>query len=599
MSPSPVPVEKKKDGLSVSKQSPIQAPAPAPVVKWHSKGKGFEIMERILKPLVGVFDDVMQELTDSRVPDVGREEEDAFMSRAIQYIRQYILSDRVTMRYMTEKEALTGLVTALIMGELDEAEDRGRKRSFVASLILSTSPFIAVIEKSDKCMKLLLQTFDHASIGDEDDALCHSVARILTSLIESKHAETAIHEYVQRNKEDVVPLFFNMIDNDAMLFIYLELIGACEEKRTAQLVTHCQEFNIMNKLLNMLGTCTKDTLIKNLLEAIVTISSCFSGNAPELSALIERPSIDCILNTLIQKEQKPNTAVCRLAALTHLIILEADCVAPAVAANLTSIRALLRVAPGAYCEKRSHEVFTQPVGCVRIAAIELLVAFIDKSRDPKQEPNIPPLIEEVMAFFFQHTESDFIGIEIVQLVRRVLASKMSKRIQGGLLSHTSLTYMLGALRGVSNLWELGHLRCIVQDVLTECDNNESLDAHVRSFAQWKPLQEMLLRIKDAKFDSTGLKRRRGAQSENGCEQDGFLPICPFSPLAAPDGVHKTFDSSGAVVHEDTPRKVMYVTAAGARVQPKPDTPGMPNFGKETKVEVEAEEDTDDVTRSLF
>ena len=64
-------------------------------------------------------------------------------------------------------------------------------------------------------------------------------------------------------------------------------------------------------------------------------------------------------------------------------------------------------------------------------------------------------------------------------------------------------------------------------------------------------------------------------------------------------MHKTFDSSGAVVHEDTPRKVMYVTAAGARVQPKPDTPGMPNFGKETKVEVEAEEDTDDVTRSLF
>lgn len=59
---------------------------------------GYEIMERILKPLVGVFDDVMQELHDSRVPDVGREEEDAFMSKAVQYIRQYILSDRVTMR---------------------------------------------------------------------------------------------------------------------------------------------------------------------------------------------------------------------------------------------------------------------------------------------------------------------------------------------------------------------------------------------------------------------------------------------------------------------------------------------------------------------
>jgi hypothetical protein len=55
-------------------------------------------MERILKPLVGVFDDVMQELNDSRVPDIGREEEDAFMSKAVQYIKQYILSDRVTMR---------------------------------------------------------------------------------------------------------------------------------------------------------------------------------------------------------------------------------------------------------------------------------------------------------------------------------------------------------------------------------------------------------------------------------------------------------------------------------------------------------------------
>ena len=45
-----------------------------------------------------------------------------------------------------------------------------------------------------------------------------------------------------------------------------------------------------------------------------------------------------------------------------------------------------------------------------------------------------------------------------------------------------------------------------QDVLTECDNNESLDAHVRSFAQWKPLQEMLLRIKarPAPFARLGL-----------------------------------------------------------------------------------------------
>lgn len=45
--------------------------------------------------MVGLLDDAMEEL---RVPDVRREEEDAFMSQAHQYIRQYMLSDRVTMR---------------------------------------------------------------------------------------------------------------------------------------------------------------------------------------------------------------------------------------------------------------------------------------------------------------------------------------------------------------------------------------------------------------------------------------------------------------------------------------------------------------------
>ena len=46
---------------------------------------------------------------------------------------------------------------------------------------------------------------DHQSIGDEDDALCHSVARILTSLIESKNSNTGIHGYVERNKVRVCP----------------------------------------------------------------------------------------------------------------------------------------------------------------------------------------------------------------------------------------------------------------------------------------------------------------------------------------------------------------------------------------------------------
>jgi hypothetical protein len=38
------------------------------------------------------------------------------------------------------------------------------------------------------------------------------------------------------------------------------------------------------------------------------------------------------------------------------------------------------------------------------------------------------MTEEVMVLFCEHTKNDFIGIEMVQLVRRVLASNIQPRI---------------------------------------------------------------------------------------------------------------------------------------------------------------------------
>ena len=132
--------------------------------------------------------------------------------------------------------------------------------------------------------------------------------------------------------------------------------------------------------------------------------------------------------------KSPSGTVCRLAALTHLAILESSCVTVCVAEQLPAIRSLLERAPNGYCEKRKHEMYERPVGSVRIATVELLVAFIDKCRDPVVEPTMPLLIEQVMLFFFNHTMNDFIGIEMVQLVRRVLASNMSARITRGMLT---------------------------------------------------------------------------------------------------------------------------------------------------------------------
>jgi hypothetical protein len=294
---------------------------------------------------------------------------------------------------LTEKEALTGLITALTDGQLDPPTGclpSGRKRSFVTSLILSTSPFIAVVEKSPALLEQLLVTHDHKSF-DVDDTLCHNVARVLTSLIESKNSATGLLGYAAANRAQVAKKFFISMDCDAMLFIYLEMIGASEDKRLDDLENYCRDFEIMNTLLEMLASSTSPPVVKNLLEAIVTVSSCFADKTATLSSLVSKKSIDAVVTAAVRADSA-NGTVCRLAALTHLAILETGCVTAAVADQLPQIRSILAQAPGSYAEARKHEVFEQPVGAIRIAVIELLVAFIDKSRDQRVEAQLPSLI---------------------------------------------------------------------------------------------------------------------------------------------------------------------------------------------------------------
>eukprot|EP01048_Picozoa_sp_COSAG05_P013973 COSAG05_NODE_1540_length_4597_cov_383.329257_2_plen_642_part_00 len=555
---------------NMMKSSPSKDVALPPQRLWHEQGKGYEIMERILKPLVGVFNDVMQELHDSRVPDVGREEEDAFMSKAVQYIRQYILSDRVTMRYLTEKEALTGLVTALCDGTLDPpgVVGQGRKRSFVTSLILSTSPFIAVLEKSLTTLELLLVGYDHRSF-DTDDALCHNVARVLTSLIESKNAPTGIFGCANSNRAAVAEKFFNSMNCDAMLFIYLEMIGASEDKRIDDLQAYCRDFHIMDSLLEMLATSKENAVTKNLLEAIVTVSSCFADKSGVLSSLISKRAISAVVNSAVTSTNSPSGTVCRLAALTHLAILETSCVTVCVAEQLPQVQALLKNNPKAYCEKRKHDMYETPVGSVRIAVIELLVAFIDKCRDPVVEPTMPCLIEQVMLFFFNHTMNDFIGIEMVQLVRRVLASNIPSRIQQGMLTMASLQGLQSAIHQISNIWQLGHLRCIVSDILAKYEDDAAVHHHLEQYSEWGVLLQSMRDMKDAKVINARHKRRRGTGDH--VDGDCDLPVSPLSVLAAGE-LHKTLGANGAIVHEDTPRKVMYVTQQQAPTSVRVPTP---------------------------
>lgn len=508
---------------------------------------------------------------------------------------------------LTEKEALGGLLTALTNGELDPPGETlasgdklpsSRKRSFVTSLILSTSPFIAVIEKNPPMLGQLLVTHDHR-LQDKDDTLCHNVARVLTSLIESKNSATGLLSFARANRDLVAKKFFDSMDCDAMLFIYLEMIGASEDKRLDDLEAYCRDFQIMNTLLEMLGTSTDDAIIKNLLEAVVTVSSCFADKTATLTALVSQHAISTVVTSAVKGTAASGT-VCRLAALTHLAILETGCVTGMVADQLPAIRSMLGHAPSSYAEERKHEIFEQPVGSIRIAVIELLVAFIDKTRDQAVEAELPGLIEEVMIFFCEHTKNDFIGIEMVQLVRRVLASNIKPRIIDGLLSMRVLESMRCAIEQVSNIWELGHMRCIVSDLLAKKDEDATVRARMESYGEWDALHKLMLDMKDAKVIAIRHKRRRGeaAAGASAEEQDGVaLPVSPLSPLAA-GALHKVM-CNGQVVHEDTPRKVMYVTAApGNGTEQRVPTP-QPGTAAAAIGGAHAAQEQSPLTRELF
>lgn len=106
-----------------------------------------------------------------------------------------------------------------------------------------------------------------------------------------------------------------------------------------ELEVYCRDFRVMDKVLELLATSTSAAEVKNSLEAIVTISSCFSESPARLSAVVSKAAIDSMVTSICQNNQTDaNGTVCRLAALTHLIILETDCVTGAVADQLDSVR---------------------------------------------------------------------------------------------------------------------------------------------------------------------------------------------------------------------------------------------------------------------
>ena len=549
--------------------APSEAP---PRPRWILEdAKGKEIHEKILKPMVYLFDKEMKNLHNTRIPDVGREEEEAFLQKAVQHIRKYILMERNTMKVMTQVPVLTGMMRALLDGSLDAAGDKGRKTSFVASLILSTTPFINVIEKSDVLMELLFIEYK-AEPQHGDDCLVHHVSRIYNSLLESKHSEAGVHAFVERNKVVVVPKFMSGVSNDALLFIFLELIGASEvDQRLDMLDTLCFEFDIMHTLLMRLAHSASEPEIKNLIEAVVTISSNYSGRPRELSQLVRDEAVAMLLAKITSGRCSANATVCRLAALTHLMILEAECVTEVVSRTLPEVRSLLLVTQTSLCENRDHQIYTAPVGSVRIATVELLVAYIDKMSPDNAKWSVScedqisgsgRLIEQIMCFWLSHTKNDFIGIEMVQLVKRVIESNVQPRINA-MFSDVVLDDLAIALAGIANIWELGHMRCLVSDALAQLGTSQTTAARLAAYPKWAALRPVMEDVRDGKVTNPRKRaRRQSAPIENPVE---FLAIIPGSPLAAGD-IHKTFDESGVLVHEDTPRKVVFLQAS------KEDTP---------------------------
>ena len=73
--------------------------------------------------------------------------------------------------------------------------------------------------------------------------------------------------------------------------------------------------------------------------------------------------------------------------------------------------------------------------------------------------------------------------------------------------------MRTSIETVSNIWELGHMRCIVSDLLAKCDEDGNVRARMESYQHWDALHKLMLDVKDAKVNSIRHKRRRGEGEE--------------------------------------------------------------------------------------
>lgn len=107
----------------------------------------------------------------------------------------------------------------------------------------------------------------------------------------------------------------------------------------------------------------------------------------------------------------------------------------------------------------------------------------------------------------------------------------------------------------------------MKDILAKhADKSSQVMATLELYPSWKELRGLMEQTKDGVLQPDP-KRRRGP---GGTMLDIRLPIGPLSPLAA-GALRKTLHN-GEVVHEDTPRKVLYV--ASADVNRKPPTPSL-------------------------
>eukprot|EP01052_Picozoa_sp_SAG31_P040212 SAG31_NODE_5769_length_2335_cov_1.097496_4_plen_120_part_00 len=104
-------------------------------------------------------------------------------------------------------------------------------------------------------------------------------------------------------------------------------------------IEDAHNFRVLDKVLHLLASSNSPAEVKNSLEAIVTISSCFADSPAKLSAVVSSEAVAAVVTAICCKSEiDANGTVCRLAALTHLIILETACVTGAVADQLHGVR---------------------------------------------------------------------------------------------------------------------------------------------------------------------------------------------------------------------------------------------------------------------